>query len=205
MTLSDLSISRPVFAWMLMFGLIVFGAISFNRMGISDMPDVEFPIIALTARYEGAAPEVIEADIVDPLEDALVSIQGVKNITSKSRVGVAEMTIEFDLDRDIDDAFQDVQAKISQTQPMLPTEMDPIALMKIAIAEFPIMWISVTSEKMSPVDLMIYVKNDIRDQLTTVSGVGNLWLRGRTPCNFKGLHPLEATGSQFAPFHSFSQ
>lgn len=185
MTLSDLSIRRPVFAWMLMFGLIVFGAISFNRMGISDMPDVEFPIIALTARYEGAAPEVMEADVVDPLEDALVSIQGVKNITSKSRVGVAEITIEFELDRDIDNAFQDVQAKISQVQQMLPSTMEPISLMKIAIAEFPIMWISVTSTKMSLVDLMIYVKNDIRDQITTVSGVGNLWMPGYLEPNLR--------------------
>ena len=131
MTLSDLSIRRPVFAWMLMFGLIVFGAVSFSRMGISDMPDVEFPIIALTARYEGAAPQVMEADVVDPLEDGLVSIQGVKNITSKSRVGVAEITIEFDLNRDIDSAFQDVQAKISQLQEILPPTMEPISLMKI--------------------------------------------------------------------------
>jgi len=99
MTLSDLSIRKPVFAWMLMFGLIVFGAISFMRMGVSDMPDVEFPIIALTARYEGAAPEVMEADVVDPLEDLLISIQGVKNVSSKSRVGLAEITLEFDLDR----------------------------------------------------------------------------------------------------------
>lgn len=113
MTLSDLSIRRPVFAWMLMFGLIVFGAISFTRMGVSEMPDVEFPIIALTARYEGAAPEVMEADVVDPLEDALISIQGIKNITSKSRVGVAEITLEFDLKRDIDAAFQDVQANFA--------------------------------------------------------------------------------------------
>ncbi len=185
MTLSDLSIKRPVFAWMLMFGLIVFGAISFSRMGISDMPDVEFPIIALTARYEGAAPEVMEADIVDPLEDALISIQGVKNVTSKSRVGVAEMTIEFELDRDIDNAFQDVQAKISQTQPLLPTGIEPISLMKIAIAEFPIMWISVTSEEMDPIDLMVFVKNDIRDQLTTVSGVGNLWMPGYLEPNLR--------------------
>lgn len=168
-----------------MFGLIVFGAIGFSRMGISDMPDVEFPIIALTARYEGAAPEVIEADVVDPLEDALVSIQGVKNITSKARVGMAEMTIEFDLNRDIDNAFQDVQAKISQTQPMLPTGMDPISLMKIAIAEFPIMWISVTSEKMTPIELMVFVKNDIRDRLTTVPGVGNLWMPGYLEPNLR--------------------
>ncbi len=185
MTLSDLSIKRPVFAWMLMFGLIVFGAISFTRMGVSDMPDVEFPIIALTARYEGAAPEVIEADVVDPLEDVLISIQGIKNITSKSRVGVAEITLEFDLNRDIDAAFQDVQAKISQAQEMLPPAMEPITAMKIAISEFPIMWISVTSDKMKLNDLMVFVKNDIRDRITTVPGVGNLWMPGYLEPNLR--------------------
>ncbi len=185
MTLSDLSIRRPVFAWMLMFGLIVFGTISFMRMGVSEMPDVEFPIIALTARYEGAAPEVIEADVVDPLEDALVSIQGVKNITSKSRVGVAELTVEFDLGRPIDAAFQDVQAKITQIQEMLPTGTEPISIMKIAMAEFPIMWISVTSTKLSLQDLMIFVKNDVRDHITTVPGVGNLWMPGYLEPNLR--------------------
>lgn len=185
MTLSDLSIRKPVFAWMLMFGLIVFGAISFTRMGVSEMPDVEFPIIALTARYEGAAPEVIEADVVDPLEDVLISIEGIKNITSKSRVGVAEITLEFDLSRDIDAAFQDVQAKISQAQELLPTGMDPITAMKIAISEFPIMWISVTSEKMNLTDLMIFVKNDVRDRITTVPGVGNLWMPGYLDPNLR--------------------
>lgn len=168
-----------------MFGLIVFGAISFTRMGVSEMPDVEFPIIALTARYEGAAPEVIEADVVDPLEDVLISIQGVKNITSKSRVGVAEITLEFNLDRDIDAAFQDVQAKISQVQQMLPTGMEPISAMKIAISEFPIMWISVTSETMNLTDLMIFVKNDVRDRITTVPGVGNLWMPGYLEPNLR--------------------
>lgn len=185
MTLSDLSIKKPVFAWMIMFGLIVFGAISFTRMGVSEMPDVEFPIIALTARYEGAAPEVIEADVVDPLEDVLISIEGIKNITSKSRVGVAEITLEFDLNRDIDAAFQDVQAKISQAQEMLPTAMEPITAMKIAISEFPIMWISVTSDQMSLTDLMIFVKNDVRDRITTVPGVGNLWMPGYLEPNLR--------------------
>ncbi|MFN8790429.1 MAG: efflux RND transporter permease subunit [Bdellovibrionales bacterium] len=185
MILSDLSIRRPVFAWMLMFGLIVFGAISFSRMGVSELPDVEFPIIALTARYEGAAPEVIEADVVDPLEDALISIQGVKNVTSKSRVGIAEITVEFDLNRNIDAAFQEVQAKITQIQNLLPTEMEPISIMKIAIDEFPIMWISVTSTKMSLIDLMVFVKNEVRDQITTVPGVGNLWMPGYLEPNLR--------------------
>ena len=185
MTLSDLSIRKPVFAWMLMFGLIVFGAISFTRMGVSEMPDVKFPIISLTARYEGAAPEVIEADVVDPLEDVLISIQGVKNITSKSRVGMAEVTIEFDLNRDIDAAFQDVQAKISQVQELMPKGLKPITAMKMAMSEFPIMWISVTSDKMKLTDLMIFVKNDIRDMITTVPGVGNLWMPGYLEPNLR--------------------
>jgi len=185
MTLSDLSIKKPVFAWMLMFGLIVFGAISFNRMGVSEMPDIDFPVISLTARYEGAAPEVMEADVIDPLEDALVSIQGVKNVTSKVKVGVAEVAIEFNLDRNIDLAFQDVQAKVAQVQELMPTGVKPFSLMKINPEDFPIMWLSVSSSKMSLTDLMIFVKNDIRDHLTTVPGVGNLWMPGYLEPNLR--------------------
>lgn len=178
MTLSDISIKKPVFAWMLMFGLIVFGAISFNRMGVSEMPDVDFPFISLGVRYEGAAPEVMEADVIDPLEDALIGIQGVKNISSKVRVGVAEVTVEFGLDRSVDLAFQDVQAKVAQVQEALPTGVKPISIMKINPEDFPIMWLSVSSDTMSVQDLMIFVKNEIRDQLTTVPGVGSLWMPG---------------------------
>lgn len=178
MTLSDLSIKRPVFAWMLMFALIVFGAISFTRMGISELPDVDFPVISLSARYEGAAPEVMEADVVDPLEDVLVGIQGVRNITSVARNGTADITVEFDLDRGIDVAFQDVQAKLAMVQGTLPKGMDPITVMKINPEDFPIMWLSVSSEKMSTPDLMAYVKDEIRDRLTTVPGVGSVWMPG---------------------------
>src|SRR5688572_28019323 len=104
MTLSDLSIRRPVFAWLLMFGLIVFGAISFLRMGVSELPDVDFPMITIAARYEGAAPDVVEAEVVDPLEDALVGIQGVKNVYSTSRSGSADIMVEFTLERSLDQA-----------------------------------------------------------------------------------------------------
>jgi hydrophobe/amphiphile efflux-1 (HAE1) family protein len=178
MTLSDLAIKRSVFAWMLMFGLIVFGAISFNRMGVSELPDVDFPMISLSVRYEGAAPEVVEADVVDPIEDAVVSIQGVKNVISTVRNGGADIVLEFTMDREIDLAFQDVQAKIAQAQAMLPQEMDPITIMKINPEDFPIMWLSVSNTEMSLQDLMIFVKDEIRDRLTTVPGVGSLWMPG---------------------------
>lgn len=185
MTLSDISIRRPVFAWMLMSALIVFGAIGFSRMGVSELPDVDFPMITLSVRYEGAAPEVMEADVIDPLEDAIISIQGVKNITSTSRNGTADVMVEFELDRNIDIAFQDIQAKIAQIQGMLPQDMDPITAMKINPEDFPIMWLSARSTTMSTPDLMVFVRDEIRDRLTTVPGVGSLWMPGYLEPNLR--------------------
>lgn len=185
MTLSDLSIKRPVFAWMLMFGLIVFGAISFNRMGVSELPDIDFPMISIAARYEGAAPEVMEAEVIDPLEDAIIGVQGVKNIFSTSRNGSADIMVEFSMERSLDVAFQDVQAKISATQAILPQQMDPLTVMKINPEDFPIMWLSVASTTMTKQQLMLFVKDEIRDKLTTVSGVGNVWMPGYLEPNLR--------------------
>lgn len=185
MTLSDLSIKKPVFAWMLMFGLIVFGAISFNRMGVSELPDVDFPIITIEARYEGAAPEVMESEVIDPLEDALIGIQGVKNISSTSRSGSASIMVEFTVERGLDLAFQDVQSKIAATQAILPQQLDPLTVMKINPEDFPIMWMSVASDKLSAQELMLFVKDEIRDKLTTVPGVGNVWMPGYVEPNLR--------------------
>lgn len=168
-----------------MFAFIIFGAICFNRMGVSELPDVDFPIISLSIKYEGAAPEVVEADVIDPIEDAVVSIQGVKNITSTVRNGGADLVIEFSMNRSIDQAFEDVQAKIAQTQAALPKTMDPITIMKINPSDFPIMWLSVSNPTMSTQDLMIYVKDHIRDKLTTVPGVGSLWMPGYLEPNLR--------------------
>ena len=125
MTLSDFSIKNPVFAWMLMAALILFGAISFKRMGVSQMPDVDFPVVSVNLTWEGAAPEVMETDVVDIVEDAVTSIQGIRDLSSSTRQGLATVTIEFDLERDIDVALQEVQTKIAQAQLRLPKELDP--------------------------------------------------------------------------------
>src|SRR3954447_22293217 len=104
MSLSETSIKNPVFAWMLMAGLIVFGAISFTRMGISQLPDVDFPVVSVAVTYEGAAPEVMESDVVDAIEDAVMTVQGIRTISSFSRYGSATITLEFELNRNIEDA-----------------------------------------------------------------------------------------------------
>src|SRR3984957_19893430 len=102
MSLSEVSIRNPVFAWMLMFGLIVFGAISFTRMGISQMPDVNFPVVNVALRLDNAAPEVMEMDVVDIIEDAVMGIEGLTRVTSSVSQGIANITCEFSLNKNVD-------------------------------------------------------------------------------------------------------
>src|SRR5580765_6265795 len=101
MRLSDISIKNPVFAWMIMIGLIVFGIIGFFQIGKSQLPDVDFPVLTVSIHWEGASPEVLEGEVIDAIEDSLTSVKGVKKISSVSRQGQALITIEFTLDTDI--------------------------------------------------------------------------------------------------------
>ena len=194
MTLSDLSIKNPVFAWMLMAALIVFGTISFQRMGVSQMPDVDFPVLSVTLTWEGAAPEVMETDVVDIVEDAITSIQGIRDISSTTRQGQATITIEFDLERDIDIALQEVQTKLAQAQLRLPRELDPPVVIKVNPQDQPIMWLGVSGDVPKRV-LMEYVQDHLKDQFQTINGVGEIFLGGFLERNLRvwiDLEKLEA-------------
>ncbi len=177
MTLSDIAIKRPVFAWMLMLGLIVFGAIGFSRMGVSQLPDVDFPIISLSVTFEGAAPEVMETEVADVLEDAMTSIPGVKEISSTSRQGRTSVSIEFDLDKDIDVALQEVQTKVAQAQRNLPRNIDPPVISKSNPEDQPIMWVALSGTRPLK-DMIEYARDHLKDQFTTVPGVGEVTLGG---------------------------
>lgn len=185
MKLSDIAIRNPVFAWMLMGALIVFGAISFSRMGVSQLPDVDFPVVTVSITLDGAAPEVMEETVVDPIEDAVMNVQGVRNVTSYSRDGSASITIEFELSRDIDAALQEVQSKIDQTRKLLPDDMDPPTITKTNPEDQPIIWLAVSSDTMPLKDLMGYVKDYLKDQFSTVDGVGDLLLGGYVDPNLR--------------------
>src|SRR5882762_7719178 len=115
---------------MIMSALVIFGGISFYRMGISQLPDVDFPVVSINIRLEGAAPEVIETEIVDFVESAVMGIQGVRNVTSRSENSEGTITVEFELERNIELAVQDVQAKLSQVQSKLPREITAITISK---------------------------------------------------------------------------
>src|SRR3989338_9115589 len=146
MTLSDLSIRRPVFAWMLMAALMIFGFISFERLGVSRLPDVDFPVVSVRLAWEGASPEVMESDVVDVVEEAVTSIQGIREISSSIRQGQASVSIELELERDIDIAVQEIQTKISQAQRQLPREIDPPIVTKSNPEDQPIIWVTATGE-----------------------------------------------------------
>ncbi|MEI8175551.1 MAG: efflux RND transporter permease subunit [Candidatus Omnitrophota bacterium] len=178
MTLSDLSIKNPVFAWMLMISLMLFGFIGYQRLGVSMLPDVDFPVVTAEVTWEGAAPEVMETDVVDIVEDAIMNIQGVREVSSSIRQGSATISIEFEIEKNIDVAIQDVQTKIDQAQQRLPKEMDPVVVTKTNPDDHPIIWIAVSSETLQPRELMAYVQDHLKDQFTTISGVGGIFLGG---------------------------
>ncbi len=177
MTLADLSIRNPVFAWMLMAFLIVFGAICFSNLGISAMPDVDFPNVSVTVTLEGASPEIIESDVIDPIEDAVMRGQGLKEISSSARHGRASFNIEFDLNRDIDVAVQEVQTRIAQAQRLLPREIDPPIVTKTNADDSPILWVMVSGH-MPYQDLVMHARYRLRDRLQTVKGVGEIMMGG---------------------------
>ncbi|MBL0059907.1 MAG: efflux RND transporter permease subunit [Elusimicrobia bacterium] len=177
MRLSDTAIKNPVFAWMLMAGMIIFGVISFMSIGKSQLPDVDFPIISVSTRWEGASPEVMETDVVDVIEDAVTSVKGVKKINSTSRLGQAAIVIEFDLKTDVDVALQEVQSTISQAQFNLPKDLDPPIIAKFNPEDQPFMWLSVSGDR--PLRyLMELVRDNLKQEFTTLPGVGNVFLGG---------------------------
>jgi len=184
MTLSDISIKNPVFGWMLMIGIFVFGWIGFTRLGVSQLPDVDFPVVTVAITWEGAAPEVMETDVTDIVEDAVMSVEGIKEVTSVSTQGSAQISIEFNLNRNIDVALQEVQTKIAQAQRNLPRDIDPPIITKTNPEDQPIMWIALSGDL--PIkDLARYVNETLKDQFTIVSGVGNIFLGGYVDPNLR--------------------
>lgn len=184
MTLSDFSIRRPVFAWMLMLGLIVFGLISFWGMGVSQLPDVDFPVLTVAVTWNGASPETMESAVADVIEDAVMSVEGIRSVSSTCQEGLSTTTIEFELNVNVDIALQAVQTKLAQAQKTLPTDIDPPIVTKSNPEDQPIMWGGLTGPN-SLREKSLYVRDHLKDSLTTISGVGDVRLGGYVDPNMR--------------------
>jgi hydrophobe/amphiphile efflux-1 (HAE1) family protein len=178
MSLPRISIEKPVFAWMLMASILLFGYFGLNRLGVGLLPDVDFPQVSVSISFPGASPELIESDITDLVEGALVGVEGVRNMYSNSRFGSSSITLEFDLDRNIDAAIQDVQSALQGVMRRLPEDTEPPIVNKSNPEDRPILWLALSGKGKSPREINAYARNFIRDRFSSVEGVSEVMLGG---------------------------
>ncbi|MCU0896437.1 MAG: efflux RND transporter permease subunit [Burkholderiales bacterium] len=178
MTLPQLSIKRYVFAIMLNAVIVLFGVIAYQRIGVDKLPYIEFPVISVQTTMKGANPEVIDASITNLLETAVNGVPGIEDITSTSSPGVSQINITFNLDKKIDVAFSEVQAKVNQVLRRLPKDADPPVVAKVETNASPILWLALQGDRTQQ-QLNTYAINTIKKQLETIDGVGEVRVGGR--------------------------
>jgi HAE1 family hydrophobic/amphiphilic exporter-1 len=182
MTLSDLSIKNPVFAVMLSAAMVVFGYMGYRDLGISQFPEIDFPVVSITTYREQAAPETMDFDVTDFIEDAVSGVEGIDYIQSQSLEGVAVTMVYFHLSRDIDVAMQDVQNAVSAAAHRLPNDIDPPIISKVNFNKFPVIWLSIHGHKPLQ-ELNRFVDDYLKQQIETIPGCGGVMyggLRSRT-------------------------
>ncbi len=178
MIISDISVKRPVLATVLSLLILVLGIASLTQLPVREYPNIDPPVISVTTEYLGAAPEVMNNEVTEVIEAAISSVDGIRAITSESRDGRAETTIEFNLDRDIDAAANDVRDAINRVLASLPDEADPPVVTKTEADARPMMWITMTSEHMSSAELSDYADRQIVDRLAVLDGVSQIRIGG---------------------------
>lgn len=184
MTLPELSIKRHVLAWMVSGLLVLFGIISYQRIGVDRFPYIEFPIISVTTTLTGANPDVVDASITSIVESSVNTTPGIEHIQSSSSPGVSVTTITFALEKDIDVAFNEVQSKVSEVLRRLPEEVDPPIVRKVETNARPIMWLALRGDRTLQ-QLNLYGFNVVKKKLETIDGVGEVRLGGRRDRNIR--------------------
>ncbi len=184
MSLTDVSIRNPVFAWMLMASMILFGLISVTRLGISQYPDVDYPNVTVSLSWPGASPSAIEREVLEPIEESLAQVEGVQTMQAQARQGSARITCTFDLSRNVDLALQDVQAKVAQTQRSLPADVPAATVSKSNPDDTPIVTVGVYGPFARQM-LSDVAKYQVQEKLQTVGGVGQITLNGYVDRNIR--------------------
>src|SRR3989304_3055337 len=163
MWLADTSIRRPVFATMMILGLVVLGIVSYPRIGVDLFPKVEFPMVNITTTLKGASPEIMDIDVTDKLEGAVNTINGVKSIVSRSTEGVSVVTVEFVLERDIDLAVQDVREKVSAVRRLLPQDITDPVIEKVDPDAVPVLRFALSGQR-SVRDISTYADEVLKER-----------------------------------------
>jgi multidrug efflux pump len=200
MSLSSLSINRPVLSTVFSLIILLLGAIGITFLGVREFPSVDPPIISVSTSYPGANSDVIETQITEPLEQSINGIPGIRTLTSRSSQGSSRITVEFELSVDMETAANDVRDKVSQAQRLLPRDCDPPTVSKADADARPIMNIAINSKKRSLLELSEIADLTLKEQLQTISGVSSVGIWGEKRYAMRiWLDPAKLAGYQMTP------
>jgi len=178
MKLSDVSITRPVFASVLSLLLITFGILSFLRLPLREYPDIDPPIVSITTSYRGAAASVVETRITEVIEERIAGVEGIQSIESSSEDGESRISVEFGTGRDVDGAANDIRDRVSGILDDLPVEADPPDIQKVDSSDDVIMWLNLSSENLTIPELTDYAERFLVDRFSVLDGVARVRVGG---------------------------
>ncbi len=174
MLISDLSVRRPVFATVISLILIIVGLISVQSMPTREYPDIQRPVVSISTTYRGAASDIVERRVTQIIEDQVAGIAGIEKISSSSFDERSSITLEFSLDRDVDGAANDVRDRVSRVLATLPDEAEPPVVTKHDSSSATTLWVGISSDSRSIMDLTDYAQRYLVDALSIVEGVANI-------------------------------
>ncbi len=178
MILSDISVRRPVFATVISMLLLIVGFMSFQKLPVRQYPDTDAPVVSIETSYRGASADVVETKITQVIEDRIAGIQGITKLTSSSRDERSSISVEFNLNRDVDAAANDIRDRVARVVDDLPDEADPPEIAKVDTNTRPVMWLNLTSNERTGLQLTDYAERHLVDRLSVVSGVARVRISG---------------------------
>tara|TARA_A100000171_G_C2139417_1_gene153508 strand:- start:4823 stop:7894 length:3072 start_codon:yes stop_codon:yes gene_type:complete len=177
-SLSTISIKRPVLAMVMNIIIVIFGVIGFSYLGVREFPSVDPPVISVSTSYAGANAQIIEAQITEPIEEALNSIAGIKTLTSTSRDGGSSISAEFDLGVDLEAATNDVRDKVAGVVRRLPPDVEPPTVRKADADASPIIFLNISSKERNLLDLTLLAENIFKERVQTIQGISSVQVWG---------------------------
>ncbi|MFN3839549.1 MAG: efflux RND transporter permease subunit [Cyclobacteriaceae bacterium] len=199
-SLSTISINRPVLSIVMSLVIILFGMIGFSYLGVREFPSVDPPVISVSTTYVGANADIIESQITEPLEEAINGIQGIRTITSTSREGRSNISVEFELGIDLEAAANDVRNKVSGAQNRLPPDVNPPVVEKADADSSPIMFLTVMSDKRDPLELSRITENIFKERLQTIPGISSVQIWGQKRYSMRlWMDPIKLASLKLAP------
>lgn len=200
MSLSSISIRRPVLASVMAIAIILFGFIGYNFLGIREYPSVDPPIITVSTTYIGANADVIESQITEPLEESINGIAGIRTLTSVSRDGRSTIRVEFNIEIDLEDAANDVRDRVSRAQRNLPPDTEPPIVTKADADAIPLVFLNIKSDSRDLLELSDIARRTFKERVQTIEGVSEVWIWGEKRYSMRlWMDPIKLAAYKITP------